>query len=229
MAKRKRPDAERRLLDAWTPPEGAGDPLGCVATTFTFQPDFFEQHCVSRFLRLETDPREDGAAYLIEREEKLAATTVSVLVDRSQCEGSASPRWDVLPVTVARGICHAKISLLAWHGWVRLLVASANLTEPGYRENQEVFGALDFHEGGEISVEILERILDFVRELAALAPGRGGEPGPKARLLGLLDHLRAVSRRWSNTASRKDWPQVVPIFLGPIDGFDDPIPYGSVE
>src|SRR5207237_407991 len=71
MAKRKESESERRLLEAWEPPDGAGEPIGCVATTFTFDPGFFEEHCLSRFLQLETDPREDSAAYLIEREEKL--------------------------------------------------------------------------------------------------------------------------------------------------------------
>lgn len=69
-----------RILEAWRPPEDAGEPLGCVATTFTFDPAFFEEECLSRFLALETSP-EDGAAYLIEREEKLAQATAAVLVD----------------------------------------------------------------------------------------------------------------------------------------------------
>lgn len=224
MAKKKSPDAARRLLDAWTPPDGAREAIGCIATTFTFDPVFFEEHCLSRFLRLETDPREDGAAYLIEREEKLAATTVSVLVDRSQAEGSASPRWDVLPVTVPSGICHAKIALLAWHGWVRLLVASANLTEAGYRKNQEVFGALDFCDGGEVPIEVLEEMLEFVRRVATLAPGNAArEPGPKRRLIALLDHLRARARRWSAASTGRDWPQAIPVLLGPMNGFDTPV------
>jgi hypothetical protein len=112
MAKRKGNASAQQLLEAWEPPEQAGEPIGCAATTFTFDPVFFEEHCLSRFLSLETDPREDGAAYLIEREEKLAVTKVAVFVDRSNMDGSASPRWDVLPVTVPRGIFHPKISVL---------------------------------------------------------------------------------------------------------------------
>src|SRR5262249_16349452 len=119
MAKRKESESEQRLLDAWEPPDDAAQPIRCVAPTFTFDPGFFEEHCLSRFLQLETDPREDGAAYLIEREEKLAVTNVSILVDRSHMDGAASPRWTVLPVTVSRGIFHSKISILAWHNWIR--------------------------------------------------------------------------------------------------------------
>ena len=72
MAKRKENESIRPILEAWEPPDEVGEAIGCVAMTFTFDPGFFEEHCLSRFLRLETDPREDGAAYLIEREEKLA-------------------------------------------------------------------------------------------------------------------------------------------------------------
>jgi len=32
-----------RLLDAWTPPPGAGEPVGCAATSFTFDAVFFEE------------------------------------------------------------------------------------------------------------------------------------------------------------------------------------------
>jgi len=57
-----------KVLDAWVPPEDAGEPIGCVATTFTFSPVFFEEECLGRFLKLETDPKEDGQLYLVERE-----------------------------------------------------------------------------------------------------------------------------------------------------------------
>ena len=60
-----------RLLEAWEPPSSAGDPVGCQATSFTFSPDFFQTECLSRFLALDTEPA-DGAAYFVEREEKLA-------------------------------------------------------------------------------------------------------------------------------------------------------------
>src|SRR5262245_40295267 len=112
MAKRKTDEGTTRLLEVWEPPTTAGDHIGCIATTFTFDPNFFEEHCLSRFLRLDTDPREDGAAYLINREEKLAEATVCVLVDRSHADGSASARWAVLPITVPNRIFHAKVSVL---------------------------------------------------------------------------------------------------------------------
>jgi hypothetical protein len=224
MAKRKRDEPARRLLDAWIPPKDAGEPMGCVATTFTFDPVFFEEHCASRFLRLETDPREDGAAYLLEREEKLAQTTVTVLVDRSTADGSASPRWDVLPVAIPVGILHAKISILGWHNWIRVLIGSANLTEPGYRKNQEIFGALDFSAGGNVDFEVLNQILRFVRELADFAPGADVGLGPKSRLMALLASLGVMAARWTAGPRKGEWPVVVPVLLGPMGDFARPIP-----
>jgi hypothetical protein len=224
MAKRRDDDAKRRLLEAWEPPQGSGDPIGCIATTFTFQPDFFEEHCLSRFLRMETDPREDGAAYLIEREEKLAETNVVVLVDRSQAGGSASPRWSVLPVTISGRAQHAKVSVLAWDGWVRVLIGSANLTEVAHRKNQEVCAALDFHASGEIPSDVLRETLDFLRALASLAAGAEGRSGPKARLLALLDRIGSLSQGWAPEYPRvRDAPRVTPMFLAPLDGYREPV------
>ena len=62
------PEGYGKLLEQWEAPEGAGDPVGCVATTFSFSPAFFEEECLSRFIKLETDAAEDGPLYLVERE-----------------------------------------------------------------------------------------------------------------------------------------------------------------
>ena len=222
MAKRKADEGTTRLLEVWEPPPGAGDPIGCVATTFTFDPHFFEEHCLSRFLRLDTDPREDGAAYLINREEKLAEAKVCVLVDRSHADGSASARWDVLPVAVPNRIFHPKVSVLAWHNWIRVVVASANLTEPGYRRNQEVVAVLDLHDGGDVSVDVLTDTLTFFQRVAPLAPGSAATPGPKARLATLLQSLAEAARSWRiQPVKSRESPHVITLFVGPIDGYRD--------
>ena len=225
MAKRKENESIRPILEAWEPPDEVGEAIGCVATTFTFDPGFFEEHCLSRFLRLETDPREDGAAYLIEREEKLAIASVSVLVDRSNMDGSASPRWTVLPVTVPQGIFHPKISVLAWHNCIRVIIGSANLTEPAYRKNQEIFGVLDCWENGDVPVTVLVETLAFLEQLLTLATGSDISPSPKSRARSFVAQLRTKVTGWT-TASQKrtDWPKVVPIFLGPFDQLSEAIP-----
>jgi hypothetical protein len=225
MAKRRADPGRQRLLEAWEPPPEVGDAIGCIATTFTFDAQFFEEHCLSRFLRLETDPREDGAAYLLEREERLATLTVTVLVDRSTAQGSQSARWDVLPVTVPGAIQHAKVAILAWERLVRVLISSANLTEPAYRKNQEVAGVLDVRDGGEVPVEVLAETLALLRSLMTLAPGADATPGPKARLGRFLARLGETTRRWT-AAPPKDRtaPRVVPVFVGPMPGYERPVP-----
>ena len=62
MAKKRHEDKPGygKLLDAWVAPDDAGDPVGCLATSFTFSPVFFEEECLGRFLQLESDPTEDG-------------------------------------------------------------------------------------------------------------------------------------------------------------------------
>ncbi len=164
MAKRKTSlEGFGKLLDAWVPPEDAGEPIGVLATSFTFGAAFFEEECLASFLGLETNPTDDGPAYLIEREEKLARVQcASVLVDAHHCRGSRSLRWDLLPAHLP-GIQHAKVSLLVWSNHLRLMIGSANLTEDGYRRNLEVFGVLDFYTGSESPIECLTETVGFLR------------------------------------------------------------------
>ena len=224
MAKRKKTNVARKLLDAWVPPPSAGDPLGCVATTFTFESRFFEEQCVSRFLRLETDPRESSAAYLIEREEKLASSRVFVLVDRSNAEGSASARWDVLPVNPPVGIFHPKISVLGWRNWIRLIIGSANLTELAYRKNQEIFGILDFYDGGIVPLDVLTLSVEFLEQVLTFCPGASDEPGPKSRILPFLRHLSEMTQDWEiKPLGSWESPEIVPVFVAPIEGYNESV------
>lgn len=186
-----------RILEAWEPPEEAGDPIGCVATTFTFEPHFFEEECLARFLALETVP-EDGAAYLIEREEKLAQLEcAAVLVDQHHARGMRHLRWDLLAARVPGAILHAKVSLLLWSGCARLIVASANLTEAGYRRHHEVFGVLDYCEGSEAPRGVLADLVEFLRRAVAFASANPANPGPAVRRWNtFLESVQQRCRHW---------------------------------
>lgn len=211
------PAGHGRLLEAWEPTPDAGEPVGCVATTFTFSPSFFEEECLARFLKLETDPIEDGAAYLIEREEKLAQVVcAAVLVDQHHCKGARSLRWDLYAARPARGFLHAKISLLCWSSRVRLIIGSANLTEDGYRRNREVFGVLDFHEGSPAPRKVLLEALELLRELSA-RPEMDATSGPVQRLGSFLDRVRRVSAEWglSDEGQTRDPMHIASILTGP--------------
>jgi HKD family nuclease len=157
-----------RLLDAWIPPAKAGEAFGCFATTFTFHASFFETECVGRMLQLECDPDTSGAAYLVEREEKMARLkSACVVVDRAHARGQRSLRWDLIPFRTNVGILHAKLSILLWQHHARVIVASANLTENGYRQNLEVFTVWDFHQGGSFPAELFGAATDFASDVLA--------------------------------------------------------------
>ena len=205
-----------RALDLWDPPEGAGEALVCLATTFTFDAAFFETECVGRFLNLDSHPSEsDAVGYLIEREEKLADARICALVDRRHARDKESLRWDILPVLVPRAIQHAKLSLLLWANHLRIIIGSANLTEPGYRSNLEVCGSIDMSrvDGGPRDHVI--RCLEFLKHVLDLAVGDDSRQGPIKRARESLTNVRRQIKRWSASTSRTRLG--IPVFggLGP--------------
>jgi hypothetical protein len=208
-AKKKTINSNRKLLSAWEPPEGAGLPVGCVATTFTFSPVFFEEECLSRFLQMQSDALQDGPVYIIEREEKLAdVRCASVLVDAAHAKGSRSLRWDLLTANVPKAILHSKVSLLCWLNCIRVIVASANLTDDGYRRNQEIYGVVDFFDGSDAPTQFLGDIIDFLRQAVTYANSGSGEAPPAiVRWNGFLDTISEMSPTWGNpneVKGRKD-------------------------
>ena len=203
MAERKKDKKKGfgKLLDAWVPPNDAGTPIGCLATSFTFSSSFFEEECLSRFLSLETDPTEDGPLYLIEREEKLSQVICGcAVVDQHHCKGPRSLRWDLLPARVSAGILHAKISLLVWSNVVRVVIASANLTEDGYRRNLEIFASFDYRQGGEYPTRLLQEVVEFLRLCANRSQAESQPASPAlTRVHSLLDRVRGIPSEWGRT------------------------------
>ncbi len=224
MAKKKRDSkpGHGKLLDAWVAPRDAGEPVGCVATSFTFSPVFFEEECLARFLQLECDPTEDGPAYLVEREEKLAQVScASALVDQHHCRGGRSLRWDLLAARMSSGLQHAKVSLLHWSNLVRLIISSANLTDDGYRRNLELFGVLDYRLDGNAPVSCLLQTIHFLREVASSA-SRSGDPELPAlnRWNALLERVETNCSQWgiSDDSMQRNSIRIQPVFSGPDYG-----------
>ena len=207
-----------KILDAWERPVKAGEPVGCAATSFTFSPDFFETECLGRFLGLESVP-EDGSAYYVEREEKLAQLArAAALVDQHHVQGCRNLRWDLLSARVTRGILHAKISLLFWSQQVRLIIASANLTPDGCRRNHEVFGVLDFFPGSEAPLPVLWEVLDFLKDASSYATTPTAYAGPAIRRwLRFLDRVRKAARHWGTNQPRGRFAktQIISVLSGP--------------
>ncbi len=186
------------MLDLWRPPKGSGDPVGCIATTYTFDPGLFDEQCLSRFLEIESEPNREDLAFLLERESRLGSVYAGVLVDYSQAGVEHSLRWDVLPVRIRGGKQHAKLSLLAWTGCVRIIVASSNLTEPGYRTNYEVASSVDMFPN-EANADMLEDALAFLRGLLLLVPGASENLPEIQRAKEFLDRIEKQVAEWRDS------------------------------
>jgi hypothetical protein len=215
----------RKPLDQWLPPEGVGNPLACIATSFTFEVDFFEQQCLARFLGLDWKRGEgDDLAFMIEQEEKLAETRVTVLVDRTSANEGRSLRWDLLPVAVRGGVMHAKVCLLVWERLVRAIVGSANLTSAGYRQQLEAQMVLDASAESELPTRVMIELIEAVRALARRAPGDADQPGPKHRAFSTLDDAARRLTAFGERRERRGGPRLRVIAGAPgnpvLDAFD---------
>jgi hypothetical protein len=197
MSKRKREPNSGAMLDLWRPPKDAGDPVGCLATTYTFAPGLFDEQCLGRFLDIESEPNREDLAFLLEREDKLGGVYAAVLVDHTQAGVEHSLRWDVLPVRIPTAKQHAKISLLVWSRYVRIIVASANLSEPGYRTNYEVAVAVDLTPEG-INDDMLVQAITFLRSLLSFVPGASERPPELRRAEEFLEQVERQVRGWKS-------------------------------
>lgn len=199
MSKKKR-QADHALLESWRPPRGAGDPVGCLTTTFTFDAGFFEEECLARFLEIDSLPDREGLAYLLERENRLGPTYAGVLVDHRHAGVDHSLRWDVLPVRIPRAKQHAKLSLLAWTNHVRIVVSSGNLTQHGYRYNHEVAGMIELTPK-EAAHALLGESCAFLQALIEFVPGAASDPASQ-RAREFLDQVRRQVEPWPDVRRR---------------------------
>jgi hypothetical protein len=195
MSKRAKTSDSGTMLELWRPPPGAGDPIGCLATTYTFAPGLFDEQCLARFLEIESEPNREDLAFLLERESRLGSAYAGVLVDYTQAGVEHSLRWDVLPVRIWAGKQHSKLSLLAWSRHVRIIVASANLTEQGYRTNHEVAAAIDLRPE-DSDADILNDSVVFLRSLIRLVPGASSGPPEVRRAAAFLEKVERQARAW---------------------------------
>lgn len=139
------------LLDFWDRPEGAGEPVALLATTFALEPEFFERDCLARFLAVSSVEEESGSiddtVARLELEERLRVPSITVLADRSTRAERSSFHWDLLHCHVRTGLLHAKVAVLLWENATRVILGSANLTSAGYRRQIELAMAADLGPG----------------------------------------------------------------------------------
>jgi hypothetical protein len=115
-------------------------------------------------------------------------------------------------------LLHAKVSLLFWSRLIRIIIASANLSEDGYRRNQEVFGVVDFKPESESPLSCLQDTVAFLRQAALRSQVAGNLPSPAlGRWNALLDRAIRDGRRWGlpDEETRRDAIRVRALFSGP--------------
>lgn len=130
----------RKLMDRLAPHPSWGETLGLLATSYELQPDFVETDFLPTLLGLGAwDDKSWSGRIALER--KLASMESATLLQDARCYASR-PRSLRVEHRLATGPqgqkLHAKVLLVVHESAVRLLVGSANLTEPGHRRNREV-------------------------------------------------------------------------------------------
>jgi hypothetical protein len=182
------------LLDFWQKPAGAGDPVAILATTFAFEPDFFERNCLARFLEVSSVNEDSGSVEDIvanvELYELLQKTRVIVLADRSAPAQRTSLLWDLLGCRVDGGLLHSKVAVLMWEKATRVILGSANLTAAGYRRQIEIGLATEFGPGCLFPPQVLNAIADELESYLDLVPGQTPDMPVIARATDTLDLFR---------------------------------------
>jgi len=201
MSKHPRTSNSGALLELWRPPDNAGDPIGCLSTTFTFDPGLFDEQCLARFLDIDSEPNRESLAFLLEREDRLGGVYAGVLVDYTNAGVSHSLRWDVLPVRVRAAKQHSKVTLLAWSRRARIIVASGNLTQPGYRTNQEVVATVELSPN-EADHDMFADTVGFLRALITLVPGSSKQRPEIERAEVFLSQAERLVRGWNHRSRR---------------------------
>jgi len=220
-------DSEGTILEYWRPPTGAGDPIGCLATTFTFDAGFFEEECLARYLEVDSLQDREGLAYMLEKENRLGTVYAGVLVDQHYAGVDHSMRWDVLPVRIANGLQHAKIAILAWVDHVRVLVASANLTPQGYRISQEVVAMFTFLPETSEKREF-DLCCSFFENLLHFVPGDRDGPA-KRRAFDFIRQVRDRVDSWKDKNPLKSGLHRHFVFSMPAKTEGDLVPGKAVD
>lgn len=207
--------AEEPLATYWMPPRDVGEPIACLASTYTFHAALFEDELLPRFLGLRFDNTERESVFIAEREDRLAMVTAAVFVDAAHVDGrQTTGRWSQVPVHVKGGCQHSKLTILVWDKLIRVLVASANLTITGYRKNREVAACLDFFDGERSSSrELFKGVLDFFED-ELLERGQM-PPGTKTRLVEVIKNTRQRGRGWVLPSAANSLPSTTFIPVTP--------------
>lgn len=133
----------RKLIDCVVP-KAKEDLQAFLGTTYEFDAEFFETDFLPSLLGLGAWDDRNWTSR-IEIEKHLSSTQAAAVFLDKACYRTRprSLRVGTYPIDAGHGrILHAKVTLLVYAESIRLIVGSANLTEPGYRRNREVAASL---------------------------------------------------------------------------------------
>ena len=135
-----REGSPQKLMDLLIVQEPADPMVGFLATTFELQTDFLETDYLPALFSLGSWDDQSWASRVALHGRLASLESATLFQSAERFRGRPRSLWlEVVPVPRAHGrVLHAKVTLVVHEGSVRLLVASANLTEPGYRRNREV-------------------------------------------------------------------------------------------
>ncbi len=157
----------RKLMDKLASPPHFGALTGLLSTTYEMQPEFFETDFLPAILNIGAwDDRSWTSRIEIER--KLAHMHSATVFMDAACYRNRprSLRVRIVPVSFDRGrALHAKVTLLLFENAARLIVGSANLTEPGYRENREGTAILTVTEKDQADALLVRSVLQGLPDL----------------------------------------------------------------
>lgn len=135
----------RKLIDRLVPDDPIRGPMEAfLATTYDLGADFLETDFLPSVFGLGTWDDRSWATRIALEKRLCELDAAVILTEARRYRGRPrSLRVEVRPVPSPRGSAlHAKVTLLLFDRAVRLIVGSANLTEPGYRRNREVVAVL---------------------------------------------------------------------------------------
>jgi hypothetical protein len=154
--------SSRKLIDRVVSDPSWGPLQGLLATTYDLTPDFFEMDFLPSVFGLGAwDDRSWATRISLEKHLHGLEGGAVILTEARRYQGRPrSLRLEVRPTVSPRGSAlHAKVTLLLFERAVRLIVGSANLTQPGYRLNREAVAVLTASNGSKKEAAVISQAL----------------------------------------------------------------------
>ena len=149
-----------RVLDRLSEEENC---RGAFFTSYSFDPEFFENDVLRTVLRLNSHPVEQPERYHHEARQALQKTPVVAIVDAGRRQSGRRLPYDLLEVHDV--VFHPKITVLLFQEFARMQIGSGNLTHPGYGYNKELFYCCDLSYADSADLDLVREIYGFIERI----------------------------------------------------------------